>query len=181
LPLGEIADEIGRQLDAFADAVGREPDFIDGHQHVHALPGIRQALLGVLSARGLARRLWLRDPSDRLAAIAQRRLAAPKALVVAALSRGFGAQARAAGFRTNAGFSGFSSFDPSADLDRDFGRYLRAIGPAHLVMCHPGETDNGEGLDEVVEARRRELTYLSSPEFGRLLATRNVQLVPAPA
>jgi hypothetical protein len=181
LPLGEIADEIGRQLDVFREATGHEPDFVDGHQHVHALPGIRHALLGVLTARGLAGRLWLRHPSDRFAAIAQRRLAAPKAFVVAALSRGFAAQARAAGFRTNVGFSGFSRFDPDTDLERDFESYLQATGPAHVVMCHPGEVDDAEGLDEVVEARRRELAYLTSPDFGRLLARRRIELVPAPA
>jgi predicted glycoside hydrolase/deacetylase ChbG (UPF0249 family) len=180
LPLGELADEIGRQLDAFHDAFGRGPDFVDGHQHVHALPGIRQALLGVLSARELAENLWIRDPADRPSAIARRRLAAPKALLVAALSRGFGQQARAAGFRTNRGFSGFSPFDEGRDLDRDFATYLEATGQAHLVMCHPGEVADTEGLDEVVEARRRELDYLSSPAFGRLLEGRNIELVPAP-
>ncbi|NNM72674.1 ChbG/HpnK family deacetylase [Enterovirga sp. DB1703] len=181
LPLGEVADEIGRQLDAFRQATGREPDFVDGHQHVHALPGIRQAVLGVLAARGLAGRLWLRDPADRPSAIIRRRVAAPKALLVAALSRGFGAQAGMAGFRTNRGFSGFSPFDPARDLHRDFAACLVAAGPAHLVMCHPGEIGAAEGLDEVVEARRRELDYLRSPAFGRLLAERRIELVPAPA
>jgi predicted glycoside hydrolase/deacetylase ChbG (UPF0249 family) len=181
LRLDEIAAEIGRQLDAFRDATGREPDFVDGHQHVHALPGIRQALLAVLAERGLAGRIWLRDPADRLSGIAARRPAAAKALLVAALSRGFGAQARAAGFRTNEGFSGFSPFDPARDPDRDFAAYLTATGRAHLVMCHPGEDTNAAGLDGVVEARRRELDYLASPDFGRLLAARQVELVPAPA
>ena len=32
------------QLDAFEAAMGTAPDFIDGHQHVHQLPGVRQAL-----------------------------------------------------------------------------------------------------------------------------------------
>ncbi len=181
LPLGEIADELGRQLDAFTAATGREPDFIDGHQHVHALPGIRQALLGVSTARGLAGRVWLRDPADRPSAIARRQLAAPKAILVATLSRGFRRQAREAGFRTNIGFSGFSPFDPARDLHRDFASYLEATGPEHLVMCHPGEVANAEGLDEVVEARRREFEYLSSPAFGRLLGEEKVKLVPAPA
>ena len=181
LPLGESADEFARQLDAFGERTGRAPDFIDGHQHVHALPGIRQALLGVLVARGLAGRVWLRDPADSLASIVRRRLAAPKALLVSGLSRGFGAQARAAGFRTNGGFSGFSPFDPARDLDRDFRTYLEATGPSHLVMCHPGEVGDTAGLDEVVEARGRELDYLASPSFGRLLAEQNIQLVPAPA
>jgi predicted glycoside hydrolase/deacetylase ChbG (UPF0249 family) len=99
---------------------------------------------------------------------------------VAGLARGFGAQAWAAGFRTNVGFSGFSPFDPARDPDRDFAAYLQRTGPAHLVMCHPGDVTDAAGLDHVVEARRRELDYLSSPAFGRLLAEQNVELVPAP-
>ena len=181
LALGEIADEIGRQLDAFRDGLGREPDFVDGHQHVHALPGIRQALLGVLSGQGLAGQVWLRDPADRPSSIVRRRFAARKALVVAALSRGFGAQARAAGFGTNRGFSGFSPFDPARDPGGDFASYLTATGPGHLIMCHPGEVMGAAGLDAVGEARRRELDYLSSPAFGQLLAAAGVELVPAPA
>jgi predicted glycoside hydrolase/deacetylase ChbG (UPF0249 family) len=90
-------------------------------------------------------------------------------------------QAREAGFLTNRGFSGFSPFDPARDLDRDFATYLAATGPAHLIMCHPGEVADRSGLDAVVEARRRELAYLSSPAFGRLLAATGVELVPAPA
>src|ERR687897_2242567 len=63
----EIAGEIGRQLDAFEEAHGEPPSFIDGHQHVHVLPAIRGALFRVLGERGYVGRVWLRDPSDRLA------------------------------------------------------------------------------------------------------------------
>ena len=41
----EIRAEIGRQLDRFELACGFPPDHIDGHQHVHVLSGVRQALL----------------------------------------------------------------------------------------------------------------------------------------
>src|SRR5512135_2505437 len=36
-----VAREIQRQLAEFEAAFGRQPDFVDGHQHVHQLPGIR--------------------------------------------------------------------------------------------------------------------------------------------
>ena len=66
LPADEIRAEIARQLDAFQDAMGRAPDFIDGHQHVHILPGIRDWLLEELVRRGLWGRLWLRDSAEVL-------------------------------------------------------------------------------------------------------------------
>src|SRR5206468_3833869 len=62
LPLMEIAAEIARQVDAFAQHFDRLPDHVDGHQHVHALPGIRDALLQMLVERDLASRLWLCHP-----------------------------------------------------------------------------------------------------------------------
>lgn len=178
LPLSEIAAEIGRQLDAFEEAAGRPPDFVDGHQHVHALPGIRRVLLDVLTRRG--GRPWLRDPADGPGAILARRASAGKALVVAGLSAGFGPAARRIGFETNRGFSGFSAFDPDAEIGADFARYVEAPGPAHLVMCHPGRVAPGETLDGVVEARERERAYLASDAFATLLSERGIVLVPRP-
>lgn len=43
--------QIARQLDDFEDAMGRAPDFVDGHQHVHQLPQLRGALLAELERR----------------------------------------------------------------------------------------------------------------------------------
>ena len=180
LPAPEIAAEIDRQLDAFVDAMGGPPDFVDGHQHVHALPGIRAPLITALTRRGLAGRTWLRDPADKPAAIFRRGVTVAKALAVAGLSVGFGAEARRAGFGTNRGFAGFSAFDPRRDLARDFGRFLAAPGPAHLVMCHPGYVVQGESLDDVVEARERELAFLASDGFAALMERRAVRLVRAP-
>lgn len=180
LPLPEIEAEIERQLHAFAEAFGREPDFVDGHQHVHALPGIRTALLGVLGRRRSAGAMWLRDPTDSPFAIARRGVSVRKAMLLSMLARGFGQAAQAAGFRTNRGFSGFSGFEPGRDLGRDFAAFFTAAGPAHLVMCHPGYVDDACGLDAVVEARRRELDYLRSDAFAHLLAARGIALAPGP-
>jgi predicted glycoside hydrolase/deacetylase ChbG (UPF0249 family) len=180
LPGAEIAAEIDRQLDAFADAMGSAPDFVDGHQHVHALPGLRGPLIAALSRRGLAGRVWLRDPADNPVSILRRGVSVPKALAVAALGSGFGTLARRAGFATNQGFAGFSAFDRGRDLTSDFERFLMAPGPAHLVMCHPGHVVAGETLDDVVEARERELDFLASDEFPALLKRQGFRLVKAP-
>ena len=71
----EIAAEIGRQLDAFEDRLGRPPDFIDGHQHVHVLPGVRRGLLDAVASRYAAGSVYLRDPADSAAAIRARGVA----------------------------------------------------------------------------------------------------------
>lgn len=177
----EIAAEIGRQLDAFAQAAGSPPDFVDGHQHVHVLPVVRSALLHVLSERGLAGKIWLRDPWDNPLSIIARGVAVPKALVIAALGAGFGRRARALGFATNRGFAGVSPFDPSRDFGADMACFLVKPGPAHLVMCHPGEIDDElRGLDPVIDTRQQELAYLASDMFGELLIETGAQLVATP-
>jgi predicted glycoside hydrolase/deacetylase ChbG (UPF0249 family) len=180
LPLEEIGAEIERQLDAFADAFGRAPDFVDGHQHVHALPGVRQALLAALERRGHAGALWLRDPSDRLSAILRRGVAASKAVTVRTFAAGFQWAARRAGFDTNEGFSGFSPFEPSA-VAVTFERAFRHLGPRPVVMCHPGYPDEElRRLDPVVGVRRDEFDYLASDAFADLLAQRGVVLTVRP-
>jgi predicted glycoside hydrolase/deacetylase ChbG (UPF0249 family) len=171
LDRGELAAEAARQLGAFVRHFGRAPDFVDGHQHVHALPMVREALLDALDDLPAAASPWLRDPADRYARILRRGRFAKKALAVAALGAGFGAAARARGHATNDGFAGFSDFDPSADFGAVMQAALIAPGPRHLVMVHPGHVDAElRGLDPAVESRALELAYLGGAGFERALA-----------
>jgi chitin disaccharide deacetylase len=176
LPLGDIAAETARQINAFAQHFGRLPDYVDGHQHVHALPGIRDALLNMLVEQGLAGQLWLRDPGDRLHAILARPLKG-KALAVAALSAGFEGRARASGFALNQGFAGFSDFDPGSDYGATFAASLRSPGPLHLVMCHPGRSDEALAeVDPATASRDAELAFFRSHAFSDVLAARSAGL-----
>ena len=170
LPLDEIAAEIDRQLAAFAAVMGRPPDHVDGHQHVHVLRPIRPLLLAALDKRGW--RPWLRDSADRPGRILARRTTLKKALGLGIIAGGWADAARRRGYAINDGFAGFSSFDPTQDYGSCFARYLVAPGPRHLVMCHPGYVDDDlRRLDPVVETREQELAFLTSPAF-RALAVR---------
>lgn len=172
----EIAAELDRQLDAFVAARGAPPDFVDGHQHVHALPGVREALLDALTRRGWAGRVWLRDPGDRLPRILARRAFAAKAALLTALSAGFARAARRRGFALNDGFAGFSDFAAQGDYAALFATYLRAPGRRHLVMCHPGRVDAElTRLDPATTSRERELDFLSSAEFRQICAASGAQ------
>lgn len=169
LSAAEVAAEIGRQIDAFADHAGRPPTHVDGHQHVHVLPVVRDALLQALTARGM-HGTRLRDSGDTPWRICRRRSSVAKAFAVAGLARGFSARAKAAGYTCNDGFAGFSSFAPAADLTQQFVRYLTASGPNHLVMCHPGYVDDALlQLDPVTNAREAELRFLLSEQWPALM------------
>ena len=154
LDRNEIATEIAAQLDRFQEATGFPPDFVDGHHHVHVLPGIREALIDELKRRFPSGGPLLRDPSDRFASIVRRRHAG-KALKVASMALGFAARAHAAGFIVNDGFSGVSSFGevPFAD---EFESFLIMPGARPMIMCHPGLADDELGAADQIAARRPE-------------------------
>ncbi len=177
LPMDEIRAEIDRQLDRFEAVMLRPPDFVDGHQHVQALPHIRGALLDALKQRRLQGKCWLRDSGDALHRILLRGGQVRKALVVRGLASGFRRAARRAGFVVNSGFAGFSDFNPGHDYAAQFETYLRARGRRHLIMCHPGHVDEDlRAQDPVTVTREQELAFLLSPRFGEMLERRGLKL-----
>jgi predicted glycoside hydrolase/deacetylase ChbG (UPF0249 family) len=161
LGTAEIREEIERQFEAFEKGLGFPPDHIDGHEHVHVLPGVRAALLAAVSQRYTATPPLIRDPSDRWHAISARGTPRVKALGVTALALGFANAAQARGIPTNQGFSGFSSFDVGEPYAEELARAMRQTGPRHILMCHPGHVDDElGGIDPVVERRRMEYDAL---------------------
>jgi chitin disaccharide deacetylase len=179
VPLGALRDEIQRQFDRFEAHFGAAPDFVDGHQHVHALPGVRSALADAIASRDPTFRPWLRNPGDSTQRILARRTQAAKAFCVRALSAGFCARTR--GFAHNDGFAGFSGFDPSQNYRSAFARYLAAPGSRHLVMCHPGDEEPSGGRPaQHAASRRRELAFLLSAEFSNLLEESDFSLARGP-
>ncbi|NLH80436.1 MAG: ChbG/HpnK family deacetylase [Phyllobacteriaceae bacterium] len=176
LAYAEIAAEIGRQVDRFRAVVGREPDFVDGHQHVHLFPGVRRALFSLFDEGVLdARRTWLRDCRESPATIVRRGVEVPKALFIAALASGFAAQARVRGIAVNRGFAGITAFRPEA-FAGTFPKFLRDLEPGALVMCHPADAAApADASDEIDRARRAEYAYLSSDAFLAALAAAGVR------
>lgn len=153
LPLDEIKREISAQFDRFIDEYGRPPAFVDGHQHAHVLPGIRQIVLAETARR--APDAWLRNCTDRLSAILSRPFRG-KALANAWLSRGLKRAGARHGLSSNDSFGGH--YDFASDYKRLFPRFLRRPSAVHLVMCHPG-AGNLTG-DPVAAARKAEATAL---------------------
>ena len=157
----EIGSEIDRQLDAFEKGIGFPPDHIDGHEHMHTLPGVRAALLQRIAYRYGPVKPLLRVPSDAWAAIRARKASQAKAAAVRMLSLGLAAHADRLGVPTNVGFSGFSSFDVAVPYEEELADALVATGPRHIVMCHPGHADAElANVDPVVQRRRMEYDAL---------------------
>jgi predicted glycoside hydrolase/deacetylase ChbG (UPF0249 family) len=165
--------EIAAQLRAFAAAFGRPPDFVDGHQHVHLFPHVRDAFVRAVAEH--APNAWVRQ-CGRIKG--QRRgLQDRKGLLLDILSVGFRRRARAAGLRFNPAFAGTYSFTPDADFPALFPGFLEGLPDGGLIMCHPGFVDAElERLDPLTTTREHEFAYLESDRFARLLAEKSVAL-----
>lgn len=169
LDADDVHTQIGQQLDAFEQQLGRAPDFVDGHLHIHQFPVIRQALIEHLLARYPGQKIWLRNTQPGSLSNALPLMQRLKAQVIGALgARALTRMAGQHGFLVNTDFMGaydFSKPHPSyaAMLDAWFSKAL----PGTLLMTHPAKyisTDDAFGQDRVEEYR-----VLSNDLFTLLL------------
>lgn len=179
LDTGEIAAEIERQLDRFEDAWGAPPAFVDGHQHVHQLPIVRDALIALYDRRlrrhGTCVRYCSRPPAD----ILRSRVSVPRALIIAGLGRAWHRAGRTAGIPGNDYFAGVRT----GAEHQPFGELLRAwlsiARPGTLVMCHPGHVDAALiAADPLTTPREAEYTFLAGDGWPALLDELAIVLVP---
>jgi predicted glycoside hydrolase/deacetylase ChbG (UPF0249 family) len=168
-----LRDEIAAQFDAFQAAFHRPPDFVDGHQHVHLFPQVRDALLAAVKAR--APQAWVRQCRRNLPL--RERFADRKGLLLDALSRGLRRRARTLGLRTNPAFAGTYDYSAPADFGALFPRFIETLPDGGVVMCHPGFVD-GElaRLDPLTDQREREHAFLAGDDFPAVLAAGGVTL-----
>jgi predicted glycoside hydrolase/deacetylase ChbG (UPF0249 family) len=157
-----------QQLSAFEAGFGQPPDFIDGHQHVHQLRGVRQVLLEVLNSRYPGMPIWVRNTHP----------ANPhwrgKALILKSLGgSALAGDLRAAGIRTNNGFAGVYGFD-QPDYGACMHHWLAAARAGMLIMCHPGAEPHPN--DPIAIQRVVEYLYLQSTEFGERLDALKIRI-----
>lgn len=156
-----VADEFQAQLHRFVSVRDRGPDFIDGHQHVHALPGVRP--FAVAAARQLG------VPLRNTAFVVGPGFAFKRAVIAACGGRALAELARAQGVAMPTALVGVYDFNPQADYRQHMRRWLQTAPDGALLFCHPalGEADRG---DPIAAARAREMAYLASDAFAEDLA-----------
>jgi predicted glycoside hydrolase/deacetylase ChbG (UPF0249 family) len=151
----EIRNELERPARSLRSAAWRlPPDQVDGHQHVHVLPGIREVVLDTWRSAIRPAAPGAR-PSDRWEAIAGRRLAKARPRWWRrwrSVSRG-GAAARAADQRRD--FPVFPTSTSSVPYASELAQALQHLGPRPIVMCHPGHPDAEPAHGDGSTARRR--------------------------
>lgn len=205
LPLDALAEEVDAQWAAFCRATDGPPDFLDGHQHVHHLPGIRDLVVDRAARAGTPLRSTGRTlgPGSGF----------KRAVIERTGGRVLEARARQVGVPVNDALLGVYGFEG------DYGWRMRgwlARVPARgaLLFCHPGcppadepvpgapraaggsatagpakfaatsdPSDPSDTSDPIWPARVREHAYLRSDAFARDLDRAGVRLTrrwPAP-
>lgn len=173
-----VRAEIARQLDRFEQTLGRRPDFVDGHRHVHQLPIVRRALVDLLAERHAGARPWLRScaaPARSPGLPAGERF---KAQVIAALgSRGLNRLARRAGFAQNRHLLGVYGFEGTvAEQQARLSAWLRCAEDGDLLMCHTAWPAAADPTDPIAPARAVEHQALAGEAFGRQLAEAGLRI-----
>jgi chitin disaccharide deacetylase len=168
-----IRAELRVQLSAFNELFGRQPDFVDAHQHAQLFPGVRDAFLAAV--KEAAPEAWVRQ-GGRNQPLA-RRLGAPKALILDILSAQFRRRAARAGIAFNPGFAGAYDFYQTPDFGSLMQQFLDGLPEGGLIMCHPGFVDDIlVSLDPFTTQREHEHAFLGGEHFPRLLAANKVTL-----
>lgn len=163
LNVAALEAEVRAQFDRFIAVWGAPPDFIDGHQHVHVLPVIRDIVLRLRAA--YAPQAWVRNPCDATA-----QTEGPKHRILNILGRRMKNSLVKKSIPHNALFRGAYDYGRPADYAALMAHWCAVEGPV-LIYCHPGFPDAGLAqVDRLLEPRRREYDFLASARFGAWLA-----------
>lgn len=167
LPAKAIKQCIHEQLDYFEKALGTAPDYVDGHQHVHQLPQVREALLEVLTARYPQQLPWLRIAQPPANAGLKAKII--KCLGATALEK----SAKRMGFRCSGELLGVYDFTGSSKDYRNLLNIwlscLENTQSTPVLMCHPAIWQAESALtDSIYAARLNEFSVLNSEDMDDL-------------
>lgn len=159
-PRTKIQNIINQQLNQFEDTIGQKPDFVDGHQHVHQLPVIRDILIRILQQR------YHNTVAIRCTKPLQKNF---KALLIYNLGgRALKKKLQKSHIAHNFAFGGVYDFNANVkELALKWKHWLGAIPyEGAVIMCHPA-LPSTLWHDEIKVAREREWQWLSSDAFSQ--------------
>lgn len=149
----QVAAELRAQLERFEARVGRPPTHIDGHHHVHALPGILNAVIEAARRS----RLPVRSPDETT------------------LGR-----LRAVGVPTPDSFVDTFYGDDNVSVDKLVAILDALADGTTELMCHPaGQDELLESLSSYTGARYKERETLVAPAVLEAIAERDIELAPS--
>ncbi|MDY6483043.1 ChbG/HpnK family deacetylase [Acinetobacter faecalis] len=152
----ELQSIIQQQLDCFEQKIGQQPDFIDGHQHVHQFPQVRDTLLDCLVQR-YDHKIPIRTKTYQTDL---------KAKIIYFLG-GYKLRQKLIQqqWSHNPSFAGIYSFNTDlTGLKTLWEGWLKQASNNSVIMCHSARIDRN-WTDEIYAARCIEYEWLLSDEF----------------
>jgi chitin disaccharide deacetylase len=184
LSLREVDLEWNAQISKVRDA-GIEPTHLDGHKHVHMLPGLFEIALRLTKRHGIAAIRVSHEASGLRAALSTGERRAAVVLKQGVQARGLKLLARDA--RQQAERVGVSTADyfcgiaQTGELTKEgVARLLRSLpeGTTEL-MCHPGYADEAlrKTSTRLQSSRQKEMEILTDKEIRNLVASQGIRLI----
>ena len=183
--LNEIEQEWDAQIRKVRD-VGIEPTHLDGHRHVHMLPGLFEIALRLAKKHGIAAVRISHEESSLRAALSSG--AKQKGTVVmrqGVQARGLKMLARDA--REQADRAGIAAADyfcgiaQTGELTQEGVARLLEILPEGTteLMCHPGyvDADLAKSRTRLQVSRQTEVDILTNTEIRNLVASQGIRLI----
>ncbi len=171
LPLAQIQHALHRQLDRFEAIWGHPPDFVDGHQHIQLLPGLRSLICRLLQQRYPGNPPWLRDSQPAQPS------SSSKHLVLTVLAQRFRQQCKARGFSLNHRLTGIYSLSGDNHYPARLQHWLQHANNGVMLMCHPAHHGIACSAPHGL-ARQQEFAALTGQNFIAQLHREGVTLRP---
>ena len=161
----QIYQELKAQLEQFMTVWGQKPNFLDGHQHIHHLPIVRDVVLDLYREFDLAEnKTYVRSVANMVGVTGLK----PK-IIVATGAKKLERLLDKHAVPHNTTFSGAYNFAENRDFAKVFGEALENITDGGLIMCHPGVSSR-EYSDVLAKSRPKELAYFLSDEFTQKMS-----------
>jgi len=185
LELEEVEREWSAQI-AKIKTAGISPTHLDGHKHVHMLPGLFELALRLARKHGVGA-IRIAHEESRLRSVlssggAQRTKVVLKQGVQARglkfLARDARDSAERAGIATSDYFCGIAQ--TGLMTEGGVRRLLEALPDGTTeFMCHPGYLDDDlrQSPTRLQQSREQELEILTHPEIRKLVATKGIRLI----
>ena len=156
--------EFEAQIDCFKQALGVNPDFIDGHQHIQQFPNVREAFINVYKRRfSEAHKPYVRsvNPRIHLTDIFNN---SKKLIIYLTGSSIFYKILNNNDISCNTSYAGIYAFSQAGKYRSLFISFLTSCKSGGLIMCHPG-LKAADSADSIADARYLEYQYLFGDQF----------------
>lgn len=166
-----IEAELHAQIDQFMLGTGRMPDFIDGHQHIHHMPVIRDVILSAYHDRLKAHGAYIRCVHDKSTFWRTDSSYIKRLIIQLSGAASFKKMLSKHKIPHNSSFSGVYMFSNPGQYQKQFCKFLADILDNGIIMCHPGLKNEIVADQDIVDkdiiasSRFTEYHYFQSEQF----------------